>query len=51
MIDHPDERKQMGKNVYDLVTGKKSFGKKNLTFLENIQVKSIRSFYKKIIKK
>ncbi len=49
LIDNPELCKKMGQNAYRLFTGKETYGKKNLTFIDKIQVKELSQFYHQVI--
>ncbi len=51
LIDNPDMRTHMGHNAFDFATGKKTFSKTNLTFLEIQYAQAFIDFYNNIMKK
>ncbi len=50
LIDNPVVCEEMGNNAFDFATGKKSFGKTNFTFLEDIHAQELIKFYNDIMK-
>ncbi len=49
LIDHPALCKKMGLNAFDFATGKKNFGKTNVTFLEDVHVQELINFYNRVM--